>query len=109
MLTADNLPSQPGVFIAGPNQNALPLYCSVLCISFTGLQRFSVTSAPSGGSITEAVDYANSAPGGLNVIAGMTFNYQRWNRDPVGTPNCQPGVPNSTATFSDAYAVTHTP
>jgi len=110
VLSANNLPSQPGIFIAGPTQQAMPLYCGTLCVGFGGLQRFSNTAAPTGGIITEAVDYATSAPGGLLVVAGQTFNYQRWNRDPAGAGGCQgPGTPNDTANFSDAVAIMHTP
>jgi hypothetical protein len=111
VLTANSLPTQPGIFIAGPTQAAVPLYCSTLCIGFGGLQRFgNAAQAGADGTITENVDYATSAPGGLNVMAGVTMNYQRWNRDPAGAGTCPgPGTPNTTATFSDAVSIVHTP
>ena len=52
-------------------------------MSPAGLQRFINVANPSGGIITEAVDLATSAAGGVNAIAGSSYNYQRWNRDPA--------------------------
>ena len=43
------------------------------------------------------VNYATSVAGGLNVVAGSTYNFQRWFRDPAG------GATNSN--FSDGLAV----
>jgi hypothetical protein len=101
LLSADNLPAQPGIFIAGPGQGQVPFYNGFLCIDPVGLQRFADTSAPTGGTITEAVDFATSAPGGLNVAAGSSFYYQRWNRDPAGG--------GTNANFSDGIEIVHTP
>ncbi|TDJ74127.1 MAG: hypothetical protein E2O39_05130 [Planctomycetota bacterium] len=101
VLTAENLPPQPGIFIAGPAQAQIPFFNGFLCIDPQGLQRFLTVASPVGGSITEVVDYATSAPGGLSVVAGASYNYQRWNRDPAGG--------GGNANFSDGYEVTHTP
>ena len=101
VLTADNLPPQPGIFIAGPAQAQIPFFNGFLCVGQQGLQRFLNTAAPAGGSITEAVDYGTSAPGGLNVVAGLSYNYQRWNRDPAGG--------GGNANFSNGLELTHTP
>ncbi len=101
VLTADSLPAQPGIFIAGPAQQQTPFFNGFLCIDFNGLQRFNDTSSPVGGVITEAVDYGTSVQGGLNVVAGQTYNYQRWNRDPSGG--------GGFANFSDGIQISHTP
>ena len=101
VLTADNLPSQPGIFIAGPTQAQLAFFNGFLCIDPQGLQRFVNVASPGGGMISEAVDYATAAMGGLNAVSGSTYNYQRWNRDPAG------GGQN--ANFSDGYVILHTP
>jgi len=100
-LTADNLPSQPGIFIAGPTQAQIPFFNGFLCVSPQGLQRLQTIASPVGGMITEVVDYSSSAAGGLNVSAGASYHYQRWNRDP------QAGGGN--ANFSDGLEVVHTP
>ncbi len=101
VLRADNLPSQPGIFIAGPGQAQVPFFNGFLCIAPQGLQRFLNIGSPVGGSITEAVDYGTSALGGLNVVAGSSYNYQRWNRDPAAG--------GGNANFSDGLEITHTP
>jgi len=101
VLSADNLPSQPGIFIAGPGQAQIPFFNGFLCIATGGLQRFLNTTAPTGGVITEAVDYGTSVPGGLAVVAGSSYNYQRWNRDPLGG--------GGNANFSDGIEISHTP
>ncbi len=101
VLSANNLPSQPGIFIAGPGQGQAPFFNGFLCIATSGLQRFVNTTAPTAGVITEAVDYATAAMGGLNVVAGSSYNYQRWNRDPAAG--------GGNANFSDGLEITHTP
>jgi hypothetical protein len=106
VLSADNLPSQPGIFIAGPSQAQIPFFNGFLCVNSTGLQRFQNVNVPAGGVITETVDYATSAsvlgsPGPLLVVAGQTYNYQRWNRDPAGG--------GGAANFSDGIEIAHTP
>lgn len=100
VLSADNLPSQPGIFIAGPTQAQIPFFNGFLCINPTGLQRFVNVANPSGGTITEAVNYATSAAGGLNASAGSSYQYQRWNRDPAAG--------GGNANFSNGLEVMHT-
>jgi hypothetical protein len=108
VLSADNLPDQPGIFIAGPVSENLTLYCGHRCIGSAGLQRFTNTTSPSGGVITEAVDYGTAAMGGLNVMAGATMSYQRWNRDPAGAAACGIGIPSNTSNYSSAIEIQHT-
>jgi len=101
VLTAINLPGQPGIFIAGPGQDQIPFFNGFLCVSPSGLQRFSNVSVPSSGTVVEAVSIASAAPGGLNVSAGQPYYFQRWNRDPAGG--------GASANFSDGLEVTYTP
>ena len=101
-LVADNLPAQPGIFIGGPNfSGPVPFFNGFLCVSPSGLQRFSAIGVPSGGSISEVVDIASSAPGGLNVTAGSPYYYQRWNRDPAAG--------GGNANFSSGLQIDYTP
>ena len=101
VLTADSLPAQPGIFIAGPTTAQIPFFNGFLCVAPTGLQRFINVSAPVGGVVTEAVDIATSAQGGLNVSAGSSYFYQRWNRDPAAG--------GGAANFSDGLEIAYTP
>ncbi len=57
------------------------------------------SAAPS--RTSESVDYGTSSAGGLNVVAGASYFYQRWNRDPAGG--------GGNANFSDGYEIAHTP
>ena len=101
VLTASNMPDQPGIFIAGPAAAQIPFFNGFLCIDQNGLQRFADQTAASGGVITEAVDLATSAPGGLNVVAGSSYFYQRWYRDPAAA--------GGNANFTDGLEVAYTP
>lgn len=101
VLSADNLPDQPGIFIAGPGSTQTPFLNGFLCISPQGLQRFSSIQAPIGGVVTEAVDIATSTIGGLQVIAGQPFYFQRWYRDPVAG--------GAQANFSDGIELLYVP
>ncbi|TDJ65793.1 MAG: hypothetical protein E2O39_17490 [Planctomycetota bacterium] len=101
VLSANFLPAQPGIFIAGPSMAQIPLFNGFLCVAPQGLQRFATVNNPAGGVITEAVDYGSSAAGGLNVVAGSSYFYQRWNRDPAAG--------GGFANFSDALEIVHTP
>ncbi len=101
VLTAGSMPDQPGIFIAGPMANQVPFFNGFLCIDPNGLQRFSDTTAASGGVISETVVIATSAQGGLNVMAGSSYFYQRWFRDPVAG--------GGSANFSNGIEIAYTP
>jgi len=101
ILSADNLPQQPGIFIAGPSSTQIPFFNGFLCVSPTGLQRFTTVSTPVGGTVSEVVDLSSSVPGGMNVAAGAPYFYQRWNRDPAGG--------GGSANFSDGLEVQYLP
>ncbi len=101
VLTAGNMPDQPGIFIAGPTTGQIPFFNGFLCIGQVGLQRFADQTAASGGVISESVDLATSAPGGLNVVAGSSYFYQRWYRDPVAG--------GGNANFTDGIEIAYTP
>ncbi|TDJ74358.1 MAG: hypothetical protein E2O39_04985 [Planctomycetota bacterium] len=94
-------PDHPGIFIAGPAQAQIPFFNGFLCVDPVGLQRFFNAAVSVGGVISEAVDYGTSAAGGLNVVAGSSYFYQRWFRDPVAG--------GGNANFSDGLEVVHTP
>jgi hypothetical protein len=101
VLSANNMPDQPGIFIAGPTAAQTPFFNGFLCLDPIGLQRFSNTTPASGGVITEAVDIATSSQGGLNVVAGSSYFYQRWYRDPAAG--------GGNANFSDGIEIAYTP
>jgi len=101
VISADSLPTQPGIFIAGPTETQIPFFNGFLCVSPTGLQRFNTIDIPSSGVVSTIVDIATSAPGGLNVVAGSPYYFQRWNRDPAAG--------GGNANFSDAYEIVYTP
>ena len=101
VLSASDLPAQPGIFIAGPSATQTPFFNGFLCVDPAGLQRFATINTPVNGTITEAVDLATSAPGGLNAAAGASYYYQRWNRDPAGG--------GAAANFSDGLEIPYGP
>ena len=101
VLSADSLPAQPGIFIAGPDETQVPFFNGFLCVSPQGLQRFIAVSAPSGGVVSQVVDIASSVAGGLNVAAGAPYYFQRWNRDPAAG--------GGNANFSDGLRVVYAP
>jgi len=101
VLTADNLPAQPGIFIAGPSTAQIPFFNGFLCVSPTGLQRFNAVNVPAGGLVSEAVDIPSSVAGGLNAVAGQPYFFQRWNRDPAAG--------GGNANFSDGLEVQYVP
>ncbi|TDJ74574.1 MAG: hypothetical protein E2O39_04665 [Planctomycetota bacterium] len=91
-ISANNLPPQPGQFIGGAAPAQIPFQNGFLCIDPSALQRLlPITTASAAGVATIAVDFLNGAQallgsGPINVIAGTTHYFQRWNRDPgVGT------------------------
>ena len=53
--------------------------------------------------VTQALDYTGVSTGTapLDVMAGQSFNYQHWFRDPLAG--------GSGANLSDGYSVLHTP
>lgn len=100
-LSANNLPSQPGIFIAGPASAQIPFFNGYLCVSPSGLQRFATVNVPASGVVTQGVDLATSTPGGINAVAGQPYFYQRWNRDPAAG--------GAGANFSDGLEVNYLP
>jgi len=89
ILSANNLPAQ------------IPLFNGYLCVGPSGLQRFLAVNVPSGGIVTEAVDLSASAAGGLDVVAGQPYHFQRWNRDPAAG--------GASANFSNGVEVVFSP
>jgi len=105
VLSADNLPAdppQPGVFIAGNQQVEIPFLNGSLCIDPGGLQRFATVNLPdASGVVSQVVDLATAAPGGLAVVANALHYFQRWNRDPAAG--------GASANFSSVVAVCFVP
>jgi len=101
VLTAVNLPTQPGMFIGSTSKAQIPYFDGFLCVGPGTLQRFGSINIPVGGSITQEVDLVTSARGGLMVSPGQAFYFQRWNLDPQAAA--------TGANFSDGYQVVYTP
>ena len=101
VLTATGQPDQPGIFIAAPAPTQAPLFNGFLCVSPQGLQRFSLVATPSQGELSEVVDLATSAPGGLTVTPGQPYYFQRWFRDPAAG--------GAAANFTDGVEVLYVP
>jgi hypothetical protein len=77
-------PSQPGIFFYGPNETEVPFGNGFLCIAGQ-VWRLPVSTADATGQLQWALDLtmppANS--GGGEIIAGATWKFQAWYRDPA--------------------------
>ena len=81
-LTASPVPNQPGIFYYGPNQSMLAFGNGFRCVSgFTS--RLGVVNA-SGNALSTTVDFANPPTVQGTIMAGSTWNFQAWFRDPPG-------------------------
>ena len=58
-------------------------------------------NAPTGNIVSEVVDFSSSTPGGLSVVPGQPYYFQRWNRDPAAG--------GGNANFSDGLEVQYLP
>ena len=87
VLTANAVPNAPGIglFLAGPAPGQAPLFDGVLCLDFSGLQRINQVSPVVNNTVTQAIDYTGVSTGTvpLNVMAGQSYFYQYWFRDPM--------------------------
>ncbi len=83
VLTASSCPSQEfGLFFFGDGQTQVPLGDGNLCVSGS-LTRLLVVQTDMAGDVSFTIDYASLPPGGGQVTAGSTWNFQFWYRDPV--------------------------
>jgi hypothetical protein len=104
-LVATNLIDQPGQFISANGPLAMPFANYMLCVDTVSLQRLLPVMTPSGGVVTTVVNFANGAQTAtgtapVNVLAGTTHYFQRWNREP--------GV-GANSNLTNAIAVCMTP
>lgn len=113
-LSANNLPTQPGIYIASPTQSApfagLPNIFNDLCLSTSGLLRLgSGADTPVGGVSTVTYNYSTmvfTANGQIPFpgMIGESWSFQRWNRDPTNPAIGCTGGP-CVAGFSNAVTV----
>jgi hypothetical protein len=74
--------NQNGIFFMGPNENNIPFGNGRLCVS-GALVRYPVTPSDGFGVATYNVD--NTVPPALGkIVAGSTWKWQYWYRDPMG-------------------------
>jgi len=105
VLIASHVPDVPGfgIFIAGPATARIPFFDGFLCLDPPGIQRINQLTAPVAGVVTQAIDYTGISTGtaALGVVAGSSYFYQHWMRDPVAA--------GSGANLSDGLDILHTP
>lgn len=80
VLSAGPVPNQPGIFYYGPNQVEVPFGDGYRCVG--GSVRRLPVSFASAGNLSRAVDYTSGYAAGL-LVAGTSWNFQAWFRDPV--------------------------
>lgn len=83
--------NKPGMFFYGPNQVSSPAGDGVLCVGAGGLGHFRVkppitTDEFGMGSKLFDLTALPASAGGGQVLAGSTWNFQFWFRDPQGGP-----------------------
>jgi len=79
VLSAGPVPNQPAIFFFGPNQIEVPFGNGFRCVG-GAVKRLPVVFG-SANTITHPLDNAQ-APSVGSVIAGSTWNFQAWYRDP---------------------------
>ena len=80
-LHAGPVPNQPGIFFFGPNQIEMPFGNGYRCVG-GAVKRLPVVFA-TGGAIDYSIDNTQFPASG-SLIAGSTWNFQAWYRDPAG-------------------------
>ncbi len=80
-LQAGPVPNQPGIFFFGPNQIEMPFGNGYRCVG-GAVKRLPVVFA-TGGAIDYSIDNTQFPASG-SLIAGSTWNFQAWYRDPAG-------------------------
>ncbi|MFT7677991.1 MAG: subtilisin family serine protease [Planctomycetota bacterium] len=81
-LNANNVPAgQNGIFFYGAGQTSLPFGNGIRCVDGT-LYRLPVVTASNAGTVNYTPDLT-SPPQGGQIIAGSTWNFQLWYRDPA--------------------------
>jgi hypothetical protein len=80
-LSCEPVPNQPGLFYYGPNQNQLAFGNGFRCVGGT-VGRLPVVTA-TGGAMQVQVDLASPPSASTQILAGSTWHFQAWYRDPV--------------------------
>ncbi len=87
LLAADSLPAlQFGIFFYGSARQEVPFGNGLLCVApgTTGLGRLAVQRADAAGRITHRLDYDHPPSDSTRILAGSTWHFQTWFRDPMG-------------------------
>ena len=105
VLEAMPVPVQPGIFFYSAAQasggSGVPFGNGLRCVGGSGAPVFRLPITVTVGSLMSwAVDY-NSLPPGGQVVAGTTFHFQCWFRDPAGG--------GAGFDLSDGYTITFAP
>ena len=83
VLQSADLPNgQPGIFYYGPNQIAQAFGNGTRCVGGT-VVRLAPVSASATGQVSQALDNSVAPNAGL-IVAGSSWNFQFWYRDPAG-------------------------
>jgi hypothetical protein len=72
-----------GIFFYGPNQTQVPFGDGFLCLSGS-LQRLPVVVTSLAGNASYAIDLTQPTASAAPIVAGETWNFQFWYRDPPG-------------------------
>ena len=110
ILRADQLPpGQFGIFFYGPSQISVPFGNGVICVAAgsSGLFRLSPAAFSGGaGVITHNLDISTPPMTSGLIMAGSTWNFQAWYRDPVAGGamyNFSNGLEVQFSSGADAY------
>ena len=79
VLSAGPVPNQPAIFFYGPNQIEVPFGNGFRCVG-GAVKRLPVVFG-GGNTITHPVDNTQTPSAGV-IVAGSTWNFQAWYRDP---------------------------
>ena len=97
-LEASPVPNQSGLFFYSAATNQIPFGNGFRCVGGGGTSVYRLPLAQAAGaSLTHAVDF-DAPPAAQTLVAGSTWNFQAWFRDPMGG--------GAGFNLSDALAVT---
>ena len=83
VLNAQPVPDQPGLFNYGPAQTQVPFGNGFRCVDGMMLFRLDVETADTSGVLEHLVDFTNPPTASGQIVAGATWNFQAWSRDPA--------------------------
>ena len=79
----DAVSNVPGLFFYGPNEVQTPFGDGFLCVGGQ-ISRLPTTLTDGSGRATLALDLTNQSGGNQLILAGSTWKFQFWHRDPQG-------------------------